>query len=59
MSLTEKTQKHVASLHEQYKTIREYVFEEFGERELTEFTGRLATLKNRLEKACQRVAIDF
>jgi DNA-binding MarR family transcriptional regulator len=59
MSLTDKTQKHVASLHEQYKTIREYVFEEFGERELTEFTGRLATLKNRLEKACQRVAIDF
>ncbi|TPQ32370.1 MarR family transcriptional regulator [Bradyrhizobium guangdongense] len=59
MSLTDKTQKHVASLHEQYKAIREYVFEEFGERELTEFTARLATLKNRLEKACQRVALDL
>ena len=54
MSLTEKTQKHIASLNEQYKTIREFVFQEFDENELTEFTTKLATLKTRLEKACVR-----
>jgi DNA-binding MarR family transcriptional regulator len=59
LSLTDKTLKHLASLAEQYKTIREYVFEEFDERELTEFTTRLATLKTRLEKACLRVALEI
>lgn len=59
LSLTDKTQKHLASLAEQYKAIREFVFEEFDEDELAEFTTRLATLKNRLEKACLRVSLDF
>lgn len=59
LSLTDKTLKNLASLAEQYKTIREYVFEEFDERELTEFTTRLATLKTRLEKACLRVALEI
>ncbi|GLR84881.1 MarR family winged helix-turn-helix transcriptional regulator [Bradyrhizobium iriomotense] len=59
LSLTDKTQKHLASLAEQYKAIREYVFEEFDQDELTAFTEKLATLKNRLEKACIRVALDL
>jgi DNA-binding MarR family transcriptional regulator len=59
MSLTDKTQKQLASLAEQYKAIREFVFEEFDEDELAEFTGKLATLKNRLEKACVRITLDF
>lgn len=59
LSLVEKTQKHIASLNEQYKTIREFVFQEFDEDELTEFTAKLATLKNRLEKACVRISLDF
>lgn len=59
MSLTDKTQKHVASLAEQHKAIREFVFEDFDENELMEFTAKLATLKNRLEKACLRVSLDF
>ena len=59
LSLTDKTQKHLASLAEQYKAIREYVFEEFDQDELTAFTEKLATVKNRLEKACVRVALDF
>src|SRR5918912_219735 len=33
MSLTEKTQKHLTSLNEQYKTIKEFVFQEFDEAE--------------------------
>ncbi|MCP3372641.1 MarR family winged helix-turn-helix transcriptional regulator [Bradyrhizobium cajani] len=59
LSLTEKTQKHLASLNEQYKTIKEFVFQEFDEHELTEFTAKLATLKTRLEKACVRVTLDL
>ncbi|NUR10630.1 MAG: MarR family transcriptional regulator, partial [Bradyrhizobium sp.] len=59
LSLAEKTQKHIASLNEQYRTIREFVFQEFDENELTEFTTKLATLKNRLEKACVRLTLDF
>ena len=59
MSLTDKTQRHLVSLAEQYKAIREYVFEEFDENELAAFTAKLATLKNRLEKACLRVSLDF
>ncbi|MBR0839460.1 MarR family transcriptional regulator [Bradyrhizobium liaoningense] len=59
LSLTEKTQKHLASLNEQYKTIKEFVFQEFDEHELTEFTAKLATLKTRLEKACIRVTLDL
>ena len=59
LSLVDKTQKHIASLNEQYKTIREFVFQEFDENELTEFTPKLATLKTRLEKACVRISLDF
>lgn len=59
MSLTDKTQKHLATLIEQYELIGEFVFEEFDENELLEFAGKLATLKTRLEKACLKVSLDL
>lgn len=61
MSLTKITRKHLASLGEQFSAIREFVFEEFDEKELTAFTGQLATLNKRLEKVCLRIAsgLDF
>nr|WP_249158191.1 MarR family winged helix-turn-helix transcriptional regulator [Bradyrhizobium jicamae] len=59
MSLTEKTRKHLLSLADQHKAFRQFVFDEFKEKELTEFTSKLATLNNRLEKACVKVALDF
>src|SRR6476660_4952576 len=59
LSLLDKTQKHIASLNDQYKSIREFVFQDFDENELTEFTDRLATLKARLEKACVRISLDL
>ena len=58
LSLTDKTRKHLASLSEQHKAFRKTVFEEFSEKELAEFTTKLATLNSRLEKACLRVALD-
>ncbi|MBR0796098.1 MarR family transcriptional regulator [Bradyrhizobium jicamae] len=59
LSLTDKTRKHLASLAEQYKTFRKCVFDEFSERELAEFTGKLATLNAKLEKACMSVALTY
>jgi len=60
MSLTDKTYKHIASLASQQEALNEFIFAEFGDdRELMEFTGKLAALKNRLEKACLKVAMDI
>ena len=59
LSLTDKTYKHLANLAAQHEAIDEFVFAEFSENELTEFTNKLAALKNRLEKARLKVALDF
>jgi DNA-binding MarR family transcriptional regulator len=59
MSLTEKTRKHLASLSVHQDAISEFVFEEFGEGELTEFTDKLAALNRRMEKARLKIALDF
>jgi DNA-binding MarR family transcriptional regulator len=59
LSLTDKTYKHLANLAAQHDAIDEFVFAEFSENELTEFTNKLAALKNRLEKARLKVALDF
>ena len=59
MSLTDKSYKHIANLASQQEALNEFIFAEFNDRELTEFTGKLASLKDRLEKACLKVAIDI
>src|SRR5215213_9113357 len=58
MSLTDKTYKQIASLAAQQEALNEFIFAEFDDRELAAFTGKLTSLKNRLEKACLKVAID-
>jgi DNA-binding MarR family transcriptional regulator len=59
MSLTDKTHKHLAGLADQQKSLNEFIFEEFDDRQLTEFTRKLTALKNRLEKARLKIALDF
>jgi MarR family transcriptional regulator, organic hydroperoxide resistance regulator len=59
MSLTDKTYKHIASLASQQDALNEFIFAEFGDRELMEFTGKLASLRERLEKASLKVAMDI
>jgi DNA-binding MarR family transcriptional regulator len=59
MSLTDKTYKHIASLAAQQEELSNFIFEEFSDRELSEFTGKLAALKNRLEKASLKVAMGI
>ena len=59
MSLTDKSYKHIAGLASQQEELNNFIFAEFSGRELSEFTGKLAALKNRLEKACLKVAMDI
>jgi MarR family transcriptional regulator, organic hydroperoxide resistance regulator len=59
MSLTDKTYKHIASLAAQQEELSNFIFEEFSDRELGEFIGKLAALKNRLEKASLKVAMGI
>jgi DNA-binding MarR family transcriptional regulator len=59
MSLTDKTYKHIASLAAQQEELSNFIFAEFSDRELSEFTGKLAALKIRLEKASLKVAMGI
>src|ERR1700743_2449934 len=59
MSLTDKTYKHMESLASQRESLSSFIFDEFSDRELTELNGKLSGLKNRLEKACLKIAIDM
>jgi DNA-binding MarR family transcriptional regulator len=58
MSLTDKTYKHLAGLASQQEALNEFIFAEFNDQQLEEFTSKLAALKNRLEKACLKVVVD-
>src|SRR5215813_1806508 len=59
MSLTDKTYKHMAGLASQQANLNAFIFAEFDDSELEAFTGKLAALQSRLEKACVRVTLDM
>jgi DNA-binding MarR family transcriptional regulator len=59
MSLTDKTYKHIASLASQQEELNNFIFAEFSDRELGEFTGKLTALKARLEKASLKVSMGI
>jgi MarR family transcriptional regulator, organic hydroperoxide resistance regulator len=56
MSLTEKTYKHIAGLASRQEALNDFIFAEFSDPELSEFTGQLEALKNRIEKASLKIA---
>jgi DNA-binding MarR family transcriptional regulator len=58
MSLTDKTYKHLAGLAAQQEALNEFIFAEFDNEQLDEFTTKLSALKTRLEKACLKVIVD-
>jgi len=58
MSLTDKTYKHLAGLASQQEALNDFIFAEFNDQQLDEFTNKLSALKNRLEKACLKVVVD-
>jgi DNA-binding MarR family transcriptional regulator len=59
MSLTDKSYKSIANLASQQEALNEFIFAEFGDRELAELNVKLASLTKRLEKARVRVAIEI
>jgi MarR family transcriptional regulator, organic hydroperoxide resistance regulator len=59
MSLTDKSYKHMANLAVQQDALNEFIFAEFDDRQLSEFTGKLSSLKKRLEKACLMAVVDI
>ena len=59
MSLTDKTYKHLGGLAAQQEALNEFIFSELDDRELAELTDKLATLQNRLEKACLKLVLDI
>jgi DNA-binding MarR family transcriptional regulator len=59
MSLTDKSYKQMANLAAQQDALNEFIFAEFDDRQLSEFTGKLASLKKRLEKACLMAVVDI
>jgi DNA-binding MarR family transcriptional regulator len=59
MSLTDKTYKHIAALASQQEELNNFIFAEFNDRDLSEFTDKLTALKARLEKASLKVSMDI
>ena len=58
MSLTDKSYKQIENLASQRQALSEFVFAEFNDVELVEFNSKLASLKDRLEKARLKVELD-
>ncbi|WP_315744346.1 MULTISPECIES: MarR family winged helix-turn-helix transcriptional regulator [unclassified Bradyrhizobium] len=59
MSLTEKTYGQLAALAAQQDEIHSFIFEQFEKRDLAAFTDKLAALKERIEKACMKLALGL
>lgn len=59
IALSEAARAHLAALSVRQDAIHDFIFAEFSEGELREFTARLATLKNRIEKASFKALLDF
>jgi len=57
--LTDKSYKHIASLAAQQEELNNFIFAEFSDRDLSEFTDKLAALKARLEKASLKVSMGI
>lgn len=58
MSLTDKTQKHLAGLAAQQEALNEFIFAELSDRQLGDLADTLTMLKSRLEKATLKVVVD-
>src|SRR5262249_8623650 len=59
MSLTDKTYKHLSTLAAQQQALNEFIYAEFDNTELEGLTDRLMSLRDRLEKASMKVALNI
>jgi MarR family transcriptional regulator, organic hydroperoxide resistance regulator len=58
MSLTDKTNKHLAGLAAQQEALNDFIFAELSDRQLGDLADTLTMLRNRLEKARLKVVVD-
>jgi DNA-binding MarR family transcriptional regulator len=58
MSLTDKASKQMANLSLHQDKLNEFIFSDLDARALSDITGKLTVLKNRLEKASLRFAAE-
>ena len=59
LSLTEHAKKQMANLSAQRKELNEFVYAELDLRELQQLTGKMDSIKSRLEKAIARISVDL
>ncbi|WP_342712615.1 MarR family transcriptional regulator [Bradyrhizobium sp. B124] len=59
LSLTEHAKKQMANLSAQRKELNEFVYSDLDLRELLQLTGKMDSIKSRLEKAIARISVDL
>ncbi|MGY4314706.1 MarR family winged helix-turn-helix transcriptional regulator [Bradyrhizobium quebecense] len=59
LSLTEHAKKQMANLSAQRKELNEFVYADLDLRELLQLTGKMDSIKSRLEKAIARISVDL
>ncbi len=57
--LTAKTARYLSALSQQHDATNEFFLGQLGENTLLEFTGKLAAIKNLLDKVRLKIAADF
>ncbi|WP_375763422.1 MarR family winged helix-turn-helix transcriptional regulator [Bradyrhizobium sp. Pha-3] len=59
LSLTDHAKKQIANLSSQRKDLNEFVYAELDLRELQQLTGKMDSIKSRLEKAIARISAEL
>lgn len=59
MSLTEKAHRQIANLYSRQVVADNLVFSDFTDQSLRDLNGKLATIKERLSKAAQVIAVEI
>ncbi|WP_373852057.1 MarR family winged helix-turn-helix transcriptional regulator [Bradyrhizobium sp.] len=59
LSLTEHAKKQMANLSAQRKELNEFVYADIDLREMQQLTGKMDSIKSRLEKAIAKISVDL
>jgi len=59
LALSKASVQQLASVAEQEIALSEFIFQDFCEKELSEFSIKLASIKKRLDKARLKLALEF
>jgi hypothetical protein len=56
MSLTDKAHEHIGALASKQQHLHDFIFADFDQCELLELTGKLKSLKERVERASMELS---